>query len=98
MAKRASRSAQPAMLIEGTILVYDRAARSDVVEAFKRAGWKSRGVGEAKGYVYLSRSECNGDTPRYLTSGTRSEIDRLQAALVEVLNEGGGGFDPYLEG
>lgn len=82
-------------LIDGAILVYDRQARSDVVDAFRIAGWKPRKRGADIGYTYLSRSECHGDTPRYVTRGTEAEVERLLAALARIRQEGGGGFDAY---
>lgn len=85
-------------LIHGVIHVYDRQARSDVVDAFKIAGWKPRKRGADTGYDYLSKSECDGDTPRYITSGTEAQVERLIAALDRILQEGGGGFDAYLYG
>lgn len=82
-------------VIDGTILVYDRQGRSDVVDAFRLAGWKPMKPGGDRGYIYLSRSESNGDTPRYVTYGTKAEVDRLVAALDQIIREGGGGFDAY---
>jgi len=85
-------------IYDGVIFVYDRQARSDVVEAFRRAGWKPRNESGSFRYQYLSRSECSGETPRYLTHATMEEVDRLAKALEEVSREGGGGYESYLTG
>jgi len=85
-------------VIDGSIFVYDRQGRSDVVDAFRMAGWKPMKRGGETGYYYLSRSESDGGTPRYVTYGTKAEVDRLAKALDQVLREGGGGFDPYIYG
>ncbi len=83
----------------GTILVYDREARSAVVRAFREAGWRpERGAADLdrpRVYAYLSSSASMGDTPRYLVQGTRADMRQLGETLMRVAREGG--WDAYLD-
>jgi len=95
-------SATVSKVCHGIIYVYDRQARSDVVEAFRRAKWKpvARAMTDASynsgTYEYLSRDASDG-TPRYVTHGTEEAVRRLEAAIGEIRREGGGGFECYLD-
>lgn len=78
----------------GTILVYDRAGRSAIVEAFRRAGWKA-----GKQYYYVARQRMGGGEIAeacYMTEATVADLARLYAVFRSLPSDVGG-FESYAE-
>ena len=74
--------------ITGCIFVSHRQARSVVTKALKASGVRG---------TYLSRAESGG-TARFVTSGTRAQLDVLYAILSHLSHADVDGIEAYCEG